>query len=205
MLPCHPLCLQNLLPWYIQQTLLHFFPLGERTIIAKEDSIQAQVDGPINFSGLLTGIQMIDSCNWEQHNSLGEDSWKHHYMFKTLLISMYGLYNLWKGSSVINFRVLYLLMKQDIDSKLSSNDWLRNEIKGDQGLWSGRKVTDGYCLLSRPLHHSYTQRIVINCWSNLLQHEDHVFYEPPCSLQEAMVLLIGTSYTINLQVTLQCD
>lgn len=126
-----------------------FFFLGERTIIVKEDSIQAQLDGPISFSGLLTGIWMIDSCNWEQHNSLGEDSWKHRYMFEeTLLISMYGLSNLWKGSSVVNFRVLYLLMKQDINSKLSSSDWPRNEIKGDQGPWSGRKVTDGCCLFS---------------------------------------------------------
>lgn len=124
----------------------------------------SQPDGPVSFSGSLTGTRVIDSCNWE-HPGWG--------LMKASL-------HVWRDSSnkygrLIEplegvFRVLYLLMKQDIDSKLSSSDWPRNEIKGDQGPWSGRKVTDSCCLFSRPLHHSYNGRTnVTNCWSNLRQ------------------------------------
>ena len=63
MLPCHPFVPSEFAALEYSTDFVTCFFLGERTIIAKEDSIQAQLDGPINFSGLLTGIQMIDSCN----------------------------------------------------------------------------------------------------------------------------------------------
>lgn len=164
MLPCHSFVPSEFAALVYSTDFVTFFFLGERTIIVKEDSIRAQPDGPVSFSGLLTGIRVIDSCNWE-HPGWG--------LMKASL-------HVWRDSSnkygrLIEplegvFRVLYLLMKQDIDSKLSSSDWPRNEIKGDQGPWSGRKVTDSCCLFSRPLHHSYNGRTnVTNCWSNLRQ------------------------------------
>lgn len=68
------------------------------------------------------------------------------------------------------FYLLWPQSIQDVDSKLSSNAWPRNEIKSDQGLWRGGEFADGCSLLSFTIAIPSEQEQMhdISCWNMCL-------------------------------------
>lgn len=68
------------------------------------------------------------------------------------------------------FYLLWPQSIQDVDSKLSSSAWPRNEIKSDQGLWRGGEFADGCSLLSFTIAipSEQEQMCDISCWNMCL-------------------------------------
>lgn len=65
------------------------------------------------------------------------------------------------------FYLLWPQSIQDVDSKLLSSAWPRNEIKSDQGLWRGGEFADGCSLLSFTIAIPSEQEQIcdISCWN----------------------------------------